>query len=143
MELDAATVSRILPHEPPIRLIESATEVEPGTSGTGHRTFAPDDTFFVGHFPERPILPGIYIIEALAQTAMVVCLCQESSEAAGSGLLARVNEMKYFEPVSPGDSIRFRIDVERRVGDFVFIVGEATNEHDSRVAEGRLTLKLG
>jgi len=143
MKFDSTAISQLLPHRPPILILEAAEDVEPGVRGTGIRTFAGGDSFFEGHFPGRPILPGVYIIEALAQTAMLVLLAREgeSDSPTASGLLAKVNEMKFLQPVTPGQEVRFSIEVERRVGGFAFVSGRVS--HGGKlVAEGRLTVKI-
>ena len=140
MDLDSAETKQRLPHLPPIRIIETAEGVEPGVRGTGVRHFAVADSYFEGHFPGHPILPGIYVIEAIAQTALIVISAGEGAGTA-SGMLARVHEMKFLQPITPGETIRFTVEVERKVGSFVFVSGVAKRDGEP-VAEGRITVKV-
>src|SRR5688500_10399319 len=98
--MDVLDVRKLLPHQPPIRMIDRVLAIEPGLSGVGQRAFRDGDPCFAGHFPGRPILPGVLTIEALAQTALVVLVAEhgELAEAGPDmplGYLARVEEMSF------------------------------------------------
>jgi len=117
-----------LPQQPPILMLDRATIEEPGRRGTGHKTFIEGDPWFAGHFPGEPILPGIYIIEAIAQTAMLVLMTRDTTEPPTSpepGYLAKVEKAGFFKPVLPGTAVAFHIEVTRRVNRFVMVTGEA------------------
>ena len=145
MQFDAKQLLELLPHRPPIVMLEQVVDVVPGERGTGIRHFNAEDTFFQGHFPGTPILPGVYVIEAFAQTAMIVSLATASNDGRKNGqlgLLAKVNEMSFTEKIVPGLKVKFSVTVDRRVGPFLFVSCKATGEQRA-LANGKLTLKIG
>ncbi len=128
--MEVLDLEPILPHRPPILLLDRVIDLEPGVRGTGVRLFREGDACFSGHFPGRPILPGVLTIEALAQCLMVV-LSIEARETpqegpAGAGYLQRVQEMSFQHPITPGDEAQFAVAVERRLGRFVVAAGRVT-----------------
>ena len=144
MELDGQQLETLLPHRPPILMIENVVDVIPRESGTGIREFKEGDPCFEGHFPGMPILPGVLVIEAFAQTAMAVFLAEVAGDDAESrlGLLLKVNEMAFSEKIVPGRKVGFSIKVDRHVGPFSFVSCEAS-EDGIKFAKGQITLKIG
>lgn len=144
MKLDAEQLRALLPHRPPILMLEEVVDVVPRGSGTGMRRFRAEDPCFEGHFPGQPIVPGVLLIEAFAQTAMAVFLAEhvDGDPPEKLGLLAKVNEMTFTEQVVPGHTVRFSIVVDRHVGPFAFVSCEATEE-GTQLVRGKLTLKIG
>ncbi len=124
-------------------MLDKVIDVILRKSGKGVKRFLEDDPCFAGHFPGMPILPGVLAIEALAQTAAVVFLAENltAGRPHAPSLLGRVNEMAFFHRIVPGDEIEFAIEVERIVGPFAFVKGEAT-AGIKQCARGRLTLKI-
>jgi 3-hydroxyacyl-[acyl-carrier-protein] dehydratase len=143
MTLNRAQLEQILPHRPPILMLDEVIDVIPRNSGKGVKRFVEGDACFAGHFPGRPILPGVLAIEALAQTAAAVFLSDHlgAGRPQSFGLLGKVNEMAFLQPIVPGDEIEFAVEVERTVGSFAFVKGEATAGGKPCV-RGRLTLKI-
>lgn len=144
MKLDPTRLLELLPHRPPILMIDEVVDVTPRVSGTGVRAFKAEDPCFEGHFPGLPILPGVLAVEAFAQTAMAVFLADQVEPPAGGtlGLLAKINEIAFSNMIVPGDTVRFSIKVERHVGPFAFVSCEATDS-EKKFATGKLTLKIG
>ena len=144
MKLDRVQLERLLPHRPPILILDRVIDLVPRQRGIGVKRFGVGDPFFAGHFPGQPVLPGIYTIEALAQTAATIFLVRDGVAHSGPlwGLLAKVDEMAFYAPIVPGDEVEFRIEVDRTVGPFVFVRGEAA-VGDKRCAAGKLTVRLG
>ena len=130
----------VLPHRPPILLLDRVIDLEPGVRGTGVRRFKTDDACFASHFPGQPILPGVLTIEALAQCLMVV-LSAEAERPAPGGLLQRVQEMSFQHSIGPGDEAHFAVEVEKRLGRFVVASGRAT-VGDTLCAKGRLAVAM-
>lgn len=132
--MDILDVERILPHRAPILMLDRVVEIDPGVSGTGLRRFEPGDACFDGHFPSQPVLPGALVIEAFAQTLMVVMLAGHVRKVATLppemplGYLARVMEMSFQRPIEPGQEISFAVRVEKQVGQFTIASGRATHE---------------
>ena len=143
MNLNFEQLQRILPHRPPILLIREVRELVPGEKGTGIRLFTDTDSCFEGHFPGRPILPGIMVTEACAQTAMAVFLAADMKEAEVErlGVLARIEKMQFLAMIIPPIEVSFSVIVERRVGPFAFVNGVAHAGEDT-FAKGELVLKL-
>ena len=145
--MDILDVERLLPHRPPILMLDRVVAVEPGVSGTGWRRFGAADPCFDGHFPSRPVLPGIFIIEALAQTLMVVMMAKHLGAVAEPppglplGYLARVMEMSFQEPIEPGQEISFAVRIDKRLGQFTIASGRATHA-DVLCAKGRVAVAI-
>jgi len=137
----------LLPHRPPILMLDRVVDVEPGVSGTGVRHFDPGDACFAGHFPGRPLLPGVLMIEALAQTALVVLLA-EHADAIGTagadlplGYLARVHEMSFQKPIEPGQEVAFEVRIDKRLGQFTVLDGRVTRGGEL-CAKGKFAVAL-
>ena len=144
MILHRAQLERLLPHRLPILMLDRIVDVVPRKSGKGIKRFSADDPSFAGHFPGLPILPGVLAIEAMAQTAAAVYLARDEDDLSipTIGLLGKVSEMTFFDRIVPGDEVEFTIEIDRTVGPFAFVSGQATVNGKKRVA-GRLTLKIG
>jgi len=138
---------RLLPHEAPILMLERVVDIEPGVSGVGQRLFRDGDACFAGHFPWRPLLPGVLMIEALAQTALVVLLAEHAAEIDASGpdlplgYLARVEEMSFRRPIEPGQQVSFEVRVEKRLGQFIMVDGRVTRGGEL-CAKGKLAVSV-
>lgn len=145
--MELLELERLLPQRPPILMLDRVVEVSPGVSGVGIRRFRQGDACFEGHFPDRPLLPGVLMIEALAQTALAVLLAEHAAtlETPGPdlplGYLARVQEMSFQRPVEPGQEIRFEVVVEQRLGQFTIVKGRVTRE-GALCAKGKLAVAL-
>jgi len=144
--MDIADVTRLLPHEPPILMLDRVVDIEAGVSGVGKRLFHADDACFRGHFPWRPVLPGVLSIEAMAQTALVVLMAEYHEQLAAGpdlplGYLARVQEMSFQRAIEPGQEISFEVKVEKRVSQFTILRCRATRDAELCV-KGRLAVAL-
>lgn len=145
--MEILDVRGLLPHEPPILMLERVVEIEPGVSGVGRRLFRDGDACFAGHFPWRPLLPGVLMIEALAQTALVVLLAEHAAELQSAGpdiplgYLARVQEMSFQRAIEPGQDVRFEVRVEKRLGQFTVIEGRVTSD-GALCAKGKLAVAM-
>lgn len=143
MILEREQLEQLLPHRPPILMLDRVVDVVPRIRGTGMKRFEEGESYFEGHFPGKPVLPGIFSIEALAQTAMSVFLADAVAgrKEPGFGLLGKVNEMAFLEPIVPGDEVAFAIEIDRTVGPFAFVSGRVTID-DRDVARGKFTVKI-
>ena len=116
---------RIIPHRYPFLLVDRIVELEPGIRGVGIKAVTANEPQFTGHFPDRPIMPGVLMIEALAQTAGVVVMSLE--EYRGKlGLFAGIDDCRFRRMVVPGDTLRLEITVEKLRGMFGRVRGVAT-----------------
>ncbi len=110
MKLDRDQIEAILPHRPPFLLVDEVEEVEPGVRCVALRTLRADDFWFAGHFPGNPVMPGVLIVEALAQTATVAVA--SGGEAAGRiGLFAGIDKVRFKRVCKPGDTLRLEAEI--------------------------------
>ena len=107
MILNNDEIKNLLPHREPFLFIDKCEIIEVGIKGVGYRKFLPNEFFFKGHFPELPIVPGVILIEALAQTAGIVVSKSFAYEEDKSVLFMSVSDAKFRKPVLPNDAISF------------------------------------
>lgn len=141
---DPAFIKEILPHRSPFLLVDRVIEFNKGKSIVAEKDICPDEPFFAGHFPGRPIMPGVLVSEALAQTCglllgLPIVNGDESAATNRPGyLLAGVN-MKYLTPALPGQILSLEaVLVKGFSGLFMFDV--AARVQDTMIAKGTLTL---
>ncbi|MBI5415429.1 MAG: UDP-3-O-[3-hydroxymyristoyl] N-acetylglucosamine deacetylase [Candidatus Omnitrophica bacterium] len=111
-EIDIAGIMRILPHRYPFLLVDRVIEIEKGRKGVGIKNVTINDNFFQGHFPARPVMPGVLMVEAMAQTAGVVILTNEVHHGKVAFFLA-VDKVKFRRVVGPGDQLVMEVEVVR------------------------------
>ena len=102
MELDIKEIMEILPHRPPFLLVDRIVECEPGKSAKGIKCVSMNEPFFPGHFPGQPIMPGVLILEALAQTGAVAALSLPENRGK-LAVFGGVKNCRFKKPVTPGD----------------------------------------
>src|SRR3954447_4252606 len=107
--LDIGAIEKILPHRYPFLLVDRILELE-DMRVVGLKNVTVNEPFFVGHFPGLPVMPGVLIIESMAQVAGVLVLNRMSDRAAKSVFLATINEAKFRKPVVPGDQLRIEVN---------------------------------
>jgi 3-hydroxyacyl-[acyl-carrier-protein] dehydratase len=128
-----------LPHRPPFVFVRELAKCDPGVSAEAVTSFAADDPIFAGHFPGNPLVPGVILTEALAQTAGIAAAAGHSKNAAPMFLLSAIRSMKFFRAVRPGERIDLRAEKLAHVGDLVQFKVEASVS-GVQVAEGQLVL---
>ncbi len=117
LPLEAADIMRIIPHRYPFLLLDRVVELEPGRRAVGIKAVTANEPQFTGHFPGRPIMPGVLMVEALAQTAGVVVMSLD--EYRGKlGLFAGIDDCRFRRMVLPGDTLLLKIEVEKLRGMF-------------------------
>ncbi|MEO5986514.1 MAG: 3-hydroxyacyl-ACP dehydratase FabZ [Candidatus Limnocylindria bacterium] len=117
LPLEAAEIMRIIPHRYPFLLVDRIIELEPGKRAVGLKAVTANEPQFMGHFPERPIMPGVLMVEALAQTAGVAVMTLD--EYRGKlGLFAGIDDCRFRRMVLPGDTLRLEVTVEKLRGMF-------------------------
>ena len=106
-------IDKILPHRYPFALVDKVVEYEAGKSAVGVKCVTKNEEFFNGHFPERPVMPGVLQVEALAQLAGVVCLQMEGAEPGAVFFFAGVDGVKWKKPVVPGDTLVMEVTIKK------------------------------
>ena len=109
--LDINEIMKILPHRPPFLLVDRITEMEPGKRIVGLKNVTINEPFFPGHFPGHPVMPGVLIIEAMAQVACVLAiLSSDESVRSKVTYFAGIDSAKFRKPVFPGDQLRLELE---------------------------------
>jgi 3-hydroxyacyl-[acyl-carrier-protein] dehydratase len=104
-------IEEILPHRPPFLLIDEVTELEAGKRVVARRDVRGDDWWFAGHFPERPVMPGVLIVEAMAQTGAVAVLVEEENRGK-IALFAGIDDCRFKRIVEPGDTLTLACEID-------------------------------
>ncbi|HLM81411.1 MAG TPA: 3-hydroxyacyl-ACP dehydratase FabZ [Terriglobales bacterium] len=138
--IERSEIETMIPHRPPFLWIDRIEELEPGVRCVAVKFVDPADPIFAGHFPTKPIVPGVLLIEAVAQTAGVM-LGSVASQVAGGGvaLLAAVNRFKFFKPVTPGRELRIETKKLTDAGQMAYISGTVWVDGEM-VASGELSV---
>lgn len=119
-------IKLLLPHRAPILLVEKLTDIVPCESATGHKAVSFNDPWFHGHFPDFPVMPGVLIVEAMAQTAGA--LVAHSLNLDGRNLnvfFMTIDKARFRRPVRPGDMLRIPVKALKRRGPVWRFMGEA------------------
>lgn len=101
----------ILPHRYPFLLVDKIIEIEEGKRIVGIKNVTINEPFFQGHFPGKPVMPGVLIIEAMAQVGAVLLLKNIENRKENLALFAGIDEARFRKPVVPGDVLRFELEV--------------------------------
>ncbi|UUZ82607.1 3-hydroxyacyl-ACP dehydratase FabZ [Paenibacillus sp. P26] len=138
--LDAVQIQEIIPHRHPFLLVDRILEVEPGVRAVGLKNVTVNEDFFVGHFPGYPVMPGVLIVEALAQVGSVAMLLVEANRGK-LGFFAGIDNFRFRGQVVPGDTLTLEVNITRLKGSIG--KGQATAKvGDKVVAEGELMFAL-
>ena len=138
--MDIQGIRDILPHRYPMLLVDRIEELEPERV-VGIKNVTINEPFFSGHFPDYPVMPGVLIVEAMAQVAGVLVLSQIPDRHKKLVLLASVEEAKFRKPVRPGDQLRIEMKVLKRKASIAKMSGTATVD-GAVVAEAGMLCKL-
>ena len=115
--VDGARIVHAIPHRYPFLLIDRVVEVLPDRSAIGVKNVSVNENFFQGHFPGHPVMPGVLIIESMAQTAAVLVVETLGPEAAGKVVyFMSIEGAKFRRPVVPGDQVRIHVTKDRNRG---------------------------
>ena len=115
MILTKKEIKDLIPHRDPFLFLDRCKIIEVGYKGIGYKEFKPDEFFFKGHFPSMPIVPGVILIEALAQTSGVVVSKKFENNPNISVLFMSVSKAKFRKPVVPADAIEFHVEYINKV----------------------------
>lgn len=111
--LDIQQILQHLPHRPPFLLVDRVLEFEPSKSLIAIKNVTINEPFFIGHFPKRPVMPGVLIIEALAQAAGILAFVSTGEDPQGNSLyyFAGIDNARFKRIVEPGDQLRLEIEI--------------------------------
>jgi 3-hydroxyacyl-[acyl-carrier-protein] dehydratase len=125
-EIGIERIMRMIPHRYPFLLIDKVVEVRPDNDAVGIKNVTINEPFFAGHFPQRPVMPGVLIIESMAQTAAVLVVQTLGAKAEGKLVyFMTVDNARFRKPVVPGDRLRVHVSKQRNRGSVWKFNGEA------------------
>ncbi len=138
--LDINEIMKIIPQRPPILMIDRVEELVSGESCVAYKNVCINEPYFEGHFPGNPIMPGVLIVEALAQTGAVAILSKEENKGRNA-LFGGIDKLRFKKPVLPGDVLKLEVKIIKQKGPIG--VGEAVATVDGKVAaKGELTFAI-
>ena len=124
--LDVEAIKKLLPHRAPFLFVEKLTDIVPGESATGHKAVSFNEPHFQGHFPEFAVMPGVLIVEAMAQTAGALVVHTLGVEGAKRRVFfMTIDKARFRRPVKPGDSLRIPVKALQKRGQVWRFTGQA------------------
>lgn len=142
MRLGIKEIQEIIPHRYPFLLIDSIEELEPGVRAVGYKAITYHEPQFAGHFPNEPIMPGVLMIEALAQVGAVAILSVEENKGK-TAYFAAIDHAKFKQKVVPGDRLRLECEIIRQKGPLGIGKATAYNQDGNVAVCAELTFMIG
>lgn len=138
--LDIKEIMKIIPQRSPFLMIDRVEELKAGESAICYKNVTINEPFFQGHFPNEPIMPGVLIVEALAQTGALTVLSMEENKGKNA-LFGGIDKLRFKKPVVPGDVLRLEVTLIKKKGPIG--IGKAVATVDGKVAvTGELTFAI-
>lgn len=138
--IDINEILQFLPHRYPFLLVDRLVEFEPSKRAVGIKNVTCNEPFFTGHFPDKPIMPGVLIVEAMAQTGGVLAF-KSFPEMKGSVLFIGIDNARFRRPVIPGDQLKMVVEVVKHKREIWVFDGKAFVD-DELVAEAKIMAML-
>lgn len=140
--LDINEIKKIIPHRYPFLLVDKIIECDDESRIVGIKSVTMNEPFFQGHFPEYPIMPGVLIVEAMAQVACILGMRILKREGRSSVFFTGIDKVKFRKPVVPGDVLRLELTKIKQRGELFRFEGKALVE-DQVVTQGTIQAILG
>ena len=141
MILDNIEIKKLIPHREPFLFVDKCEIIIPGEHGLSYKKFQENEYFFKGHFPNNPIVPGVIIVEAMAQTAGIVVSYKLRDYDEKSVLFMSVNKAKFRKPILPNDNICFEVKFINKVRDVYKFYGIAL-KNEVKVSESEFSAMI-
>lgn len=133
-------IKKIIPQREPFLMIDEVESFEPGQSAVAYKNVSEEEYYFKGHFPGNPIMPGVLMVEALAQTGAVAILSMEENKGKNA-LFGGIDKLKFKKQVVPGDRLKLEVKIIKKKGPVG--IGEAIATVDGKIAvKGELTFAI-
>ncbi len=135
--MDVTEIRKLIPHRYPFLLVDRIVELEPNRRIVGIKNVTVNEEFFQGHFPQKPMMPGVLICETMAQVGAVLARCSELDKDKVF-VLTGLDRVKFKQPVEPGDQLRIEVEVSRRRKHYWRLTGTVAVD-GKRVAEAEFS----
>lgn len=142
MKLGIKEIQEIIPHRHPFLLIDCIEELEPGVRAVGYKSITFNEPQFAGHFPGQPVMPGVLMIEALAQVGAVAILSVEENRGK-TAFFGGINNAKFKQMVQPGDRLKLECEIIKSKGPIGVGKAVATNAEGKVAVSAELTFVVG
>ena len=124
--LDSPAIQALIPHRYPFLLVDRVTELTPGERVVALKNVSAGDPFFQGHFPDFPVMPGVLILESLAQAGAIMMLATEAGGGSKIPFFAGADKVKFRRQVVPGDQLKLEVTTIKQRGDTCRLEGKAS-----------------
>ena len=141
MKLNTEEIKNLIPHRDPFLFVDTCEIIIPGDHGKSEKVFSTNEYFFKGHFPDNPIVPGVIIIEAMAQTAGIVVSYKLREFKEKSVLFMSVNKAKFRKPIRPDEKVSFEVKFINSVRDVYKFEGTCY-KGDVKVSEAEFSAMI-
>lgn len=141
MVIGIKEIMDIIPHRQPMLLVDKVDIVEEDKKAVGYKGVTYNESFFAGHFPGEPVMPGVLIMEAMAQTTAVLLLNKENMRGK-IGYFGGINKARFRKKVTPGTVLRMEVEVLKQKGPVAVAYGKAYTD-EGLAAEGEMTFMIG
>ena len=141
MILNIEEIKNLIPHRDPFLFVDTCEIIVPGEHGKSNKLFSANEYFFKGHFPDNPIVPGVIIVEAMAQTAGIVVSYKLREYKEKSVLFMSVNKAKFRKPILPNDQVLFEVKFINSVRDVYKFEGTCFKEN-TKISEAEFSAMI-
>ena len=141
MKLNTEEIKKLIPHRDPFLFVDTCEIIIPGDHGKSEKLFSTNEYFFKGHFPDNPIVPGVIIIEAMAQTAGIVVSYKLREFKEKSVLFMSVNKAKFRKPIHPDEKVSFEVKFINSIRDVYKFKGNCF-KGDVKVSEAEFSAMI-